>query len=90
MIGATTGIGLIATVEELIADPQLLATVYIIVSVPVVMPVAIPVAELIAAFAFVTDHIPPDTAVENATDVPWHTADGPVMGAVTGVVFTVS
>ena len=66
-----------------VADPQLLVTTYVIVSVPGVTPVTTPpetVAEALLRF-----HTPPGVASVNVIVEPVQTADGPVIVPAVGI-----
>ena len=59
--------------------PQVLATVYLMVSVPNVRPVYNPVEEMEPTEEMVLTHVPPVVTFENCVGAPMQAMEGPVM-----------
>jgi hypothetical protein len=81
----STRIGKLAT-----ATPQVLVTVYLIVSPPNILPVTMPVGVTVSIAGNILLHTPPVAVLERATDEPRQILDEPVMVPATGNVSTVS
>lgn len=81
-MAATVGRAKACTVTAcvVVAVPQLLVTVYVMVVLPVATPVTTPVLLLTVALAGVLlVHVPPDVASVRESAVPTHTAEPPEM-----------
>jgi len=86
---ATDGDGLTCNACLAVADPQLLVTVYIMVSVPGAMPYTEPEVEMVAWVVLLTAHVPLETESVNRAVVPVHIMPGPASGATIGKGLTV-
>ena len=87
VIAATVGAEPIVTTTEATAIPQLLLTVYDIVSIPAVTPVTIPPATV--ALPLLALHVPPGAASVSVRVVPVHTLVPPMIAPASGSGFTV-
>jgi hypothetical protein len=88
LIAAGTGKGFTETGNFVIACPQLLETIYFIVSTPPVSPVTIPsdtVASLSSAL-----HVPPGSEASKVMLAPEQTLDGPDITPASGIASMVS
>ena len=83
IVPAVAGMVTTATGCVVIAVPQVLLTVYSIVSIPVTMPVTMPVLPTVA-LAVVALQVPPVAASARVTVPPAHTFAGPVMAPASG------
>jgi hypothetical protein len=90
VIAATTGNGLTVTVAAWeVAQPLLLVTVYVIVTVPADMPVTLPVLSTVAIAVLLLAHTPDGVVLDKVVAAPTQIEFAPVMTSTTGTAFTV-
>ena len=87
VIAPALGSGLIVITFVVVALPQLLVTVYIMVSVPAIMPLTTPEPDT-NALPFVVLHDPPVAEGVSVIEAPTQTADSPDMVVVAGAGLT--
>ena len=88
--GPSTGPGTGLTVTTVEIKQPVAVRVYKIVVVPVATPLTIPVvAPMVAIGRFVLVHVPPGVASDSTMVVPGHKADGPLIGAGSGLTVIV-
>jgi hypothetical protein len=80
VIGPTAGIGVTVTTFDALKVPQVLAIVYLIVSVPALTPVTTPVALTVAIAGNTLLQLPPASASVRVIELPWQTVDKPAIG----------
>lgn len=88
-IGLTAAAGFIVMILVATAVPQLLVTLYFMVSVPVVSPVTVPVVFTVAIVVNTLLHVPPLVASVRVMVEPTHTAAAPaILPALAAAVTT--
>ena len=78
----------IVTIFVAEAEPQVLATVYEIVSIPGITPTSIPVPEMVA-FVLLALHVPPEVVSISVVNAPAQTRVVPIMVPPPGDALTV-
>ena len=85
-----TGNGLTVIIADATAVPQLLVTVYLMVSVPPATPVTPPKEEMLATLSVELLQVPPAAVSARAIEADWQTVEGPVMPPAKGCGLTVN